>query len=76
MIGMVAVAESAAHRLAHEQSVHARQHQIENHEIRRRRTQLRHDVSPRCQTLDLMPRLLEIVGDEVGNVRIVFDDED
>ena len=52
------------------------QHQIENHEIRPARARsCGMTVAPGRQALDAVPRLLQVVRDELGDVLVVFDDE-
>ena len=64
------------HRLADEQAIHARQHQIENDQIGGCLPKPGQDVAARRHPLDAVARLLEVVGDERGNISVVFDDQD
>jgi hypothetical protein len=65
-----------AQRLTHEQAVHPRQHQIEQHQRRRRRLDLRERCGPRRCHVDGMSRFLQVVRDQIRDVLVVFDDED
>ena len=64
------------HRLADEQAIHARQHQIQNHQIGRGLAKSGEHVRAGGDPLDAVARFLQIVGDERRDVGVVFDHQD
>ena len=64
-----------AQRLADPQAVQPRQHQIEDDEIDRLAPQPRQHVAARRRRLDRVPRACQVMRDQLGDVGVVFDDE-
>ncbi len=65
-----------AHGLAHEQAVHARQHQIEQHEIGGRFDQSRHHGRAGGDDFGRVTGVLQVVADQFRDVRMILDDQD
>jgi hypothetical protein len=62
--------------LAHEQTVHAGQHEVEQDQIGRLRRQPRHHLRSRRHDIRRMSGAFEVVRDQLGDIRVILDDED
>ena len=64
-----------AHRLTDDQPVHARKHEVKDHEVRPVLAKLREHFAARHDALDAMASLLEIVREQRCDIAVVFDDK-
>ena len=65
-----------AHRPAHVEAVHARQHHVEDHQIGRRAAQPRQHVASRVGDVDGVGGFFEVVADQRRDVGVVLGHED
>ena len=64
-----------ADRLENRQPVKARQHDVENDQIRGERLPFLHTAGAVFGDIDFIPLELQVQGQPLGNVKVVFDDE-
>ena len=64
-----------AHDAADFEAVHLRQHQVQDHQVRRMLPDGGERLAPRRQHVGVKSGLAEVVGDQIGDVAVVFHDE-
>ena len=75
MIGIAGGRGIGAHRVADLQAVEARQHEVEDDQIDRLAAQPRQHVATGRQALHRVAGAGQVVGNQLGDVEIVLDDQ-